>query len=89
MINIKRYLPIGTIVVTKKSLKPLLIIGYFGMGERNVIYDYIATLSPEGIVADKTIYYFNHNDIDFVLSIGYIHNLYNEFNNRMLKGEML
>ncbi len=65
-------LPIGSVVLLKNAKKKLMI---YGIGqtetEKNVTYDYIGVLYPEGNMGKGTQFLFNHSDIDQVFFKGY------------------
>lgn len=67
-----KYLPIGSIVLLKEGKKKIMITGYYvtNMSD-NKIYDYSACIYPEGIVDNKTIILFNHDDIFNIIFTGY------------------
>lgn len=66
-------LPIGSVVLLKRSTKKVMIIGVCQkeVGEDTVIWDYSGCLFPEGYMgADKT-FLFNNDQIETVYSLGY------------------
>lgn len=70
--NTKYYLPIGSIILLKNGQKKLMITGYYVTDvSNNKIYDYSACIYPEGIVDNKTIILFNHEDIFSIIFKGY------------------
>lgn len=67
-----KYLPIGSIVLLKEGEKRIMITGYYVTNvSDNKIYDYSACIYPEGIVDNKTIILFNHEDISRIIFTGY------------------
>ena len=67
-----KYLPIGSIVLLKEGKKRIMITGYYVTNVYdNKIYDYSACIYPEGIVDNKTIILFNHEDISNIIFTGY------------------
>lgn len=67
-----KYLPIGSIVLLKEGKKRIMITGYYVTNvSDNKIYDYSACIYPEGIVDNKTIILFNHEDISNIIFTGY------------------
>lgn len=67
-----KYLPIGSIVLLKEGKKKIMITGYYVTNvSDNKIYDYSACIYPEGIVDNKTIILFNHEDISNIIFTGY------------------
>ena len=77
-----KYLPIGTIIVSSKSLKPLIIIGYNIKIDGNY-FDYCALTAPEGFINVEYTFGINHNDINKIISIGYKTDLYEKLNAEM------
>ncbi len=69
--DVKKLLPIGSVVHVKGASKNMMIIGIATTNE-NKYYDYFAVLYPEGFIDDKHSYLFNHQDIDKIVFIGYI-----------------
>jgi hypothetical protein len=69
MIEEKTFLPLGSIVILKGTLKKLMIVN-----RANVVsgkyFDYGAILYPEGMI-DDNLAYFNGKDIVKVVSEGY------------------
>ncbi len=67
-------LPIGSIVRLKEGTMNIMITGYAQrkINQPGSFFDYAACPHPHGVTsADKTIL-FNQEDLDSVLSIGYI-----------------
>lgn len=66
-------LPIGTVVLLKKSEKRLMVMGVCQkeVGEKEVIWDYAGCLYPEGYIGADKVYLFNNNQIEKVYAIGY------------------
>ena len=67
----KEYLPIGSICLLKNGRKKVMVIGYAPQSkETNKIFDYLACVYPEGLLAaDKNIS-FDNDQIDKVLYEG-------------------
>ncbi|MFA9379362.1 MAG: DUF4176 domain-containing protein [Lachnotalea sp.] len=79
----KRFLPLGTIVIMKGSVKKAMLIarGALTLVEgKQKYYDYGACTYPEGVLGDS-IFYFNHEDIQSVIYKGYV----DEDDERMIK----
>lgn len=75
MNEIKRFLPIGTVVLLKSGTKELMINSYciFNVKEKEKkIYEYGACLYPEGVMNANNSYAFDHEDIAKILYVGYI-----------------
>lgn len=80
-----KYLPIGTVVLLKGGVKPLMIVGYciiptagemYGKdGKVKVdglkVFDYGAYFYPEGVSGHNAIFTFNHEQIEKVCFMGY------------------
>lgn len=67
----KKYLPIGSVVLLKGGNKRVMIVGRIQIRmEDKKVYDYSACLYPEGIIDPKQLYLFNNEDIDMVYFIG-------------------
>lgn len=63
----KRYLPLGSVVLLKGAEKRLMIAGRMQKQERGEkIYDYCGYLFPEGMQSPKEMYLFNNTDIEKV-----------------------
>ena len=60
--DVNSLLPIGTVILANGGQKKVMIIGLLPT-DKNIQYDYIAVLYPEGYVDDKHFYMFNHSDI--------------------------
>lgn len=66
-------LPVGSVVILKNAVKPILIYGRKQTNiETGIEYDYLACLYPEGFVSQEYTYLFNHNTIGTILFTGYI-----------------
>lgn len=60
----KRYLPLGSVVLLKGAEKRLMIAGRMQrQAEEEKIYDYCGYLFPEGMLSPKEMYLFNNTDI--------------------------
>lgn len=68
----KKYLPLGSIVLLKNGTKRVMIYGrkQLQMGTDKE-WDYIACLYPEGNISEEYMYLFNHDQIDKVFFVGY------------------
>lgn len=74
--NIKRndkYVPLGSIVIVKGSVKKIVIIGR-GIAVRQEgelqYFDYAGCTYPEGLIGD-TVLYINHEDLEEIVFEGY------------------
>lgn len=75
MMEIKKYLPVGSVVLLKNALKKAMIIGIMQSTvdkEKNTAeYDYLGVLYPEGFLTTDTMFMFNHDMITDVVFRGY------------------
>ena len=73
MKDVRKYLPIGSVVVLKNGTKKLMIFGIIQSDEENTSdeYDYIGVPYPEGNMGQDYQYLFYHNDIDKVFFKGF------------------
>ena len=68
----KKYLPIGTVVLLKNGSKRVMIYGRKQIHvETGQEWDYLACLYPEGNINEEFMYLFNHDQIDKVFYLGY------------------
>ena len=69
----EKFLPIGTVVLLKGANKKLMVTG-FGVKnpEDNKIYDYSGCTYPEGIIDSRSIFLFNHSQIEKFFYMGYL-----------------
>lgn len=63
-------LTLGSIVILKGGYKKLMIIGR-KIISRNIVYDYMGILYPEGYLGEEYCYVFNTADIEQILYEGY------------------
>jgi hypothetical protein len=68
----KKYLPIGSVVVLQNGSKRVMIYGrkQIQVGTQTE-WDYIGCLYPEGNISEEYMYLFNHDQIDNVFFMGY------------------
>lgn len=68
----KKYLPIGSVVLLKNGTKKVMIYGRKQIAtESGKIFDYVACFYPEGNVSDDYTFLFDHENIDKVIFEGY------------------
>lgn len=83
-----KYLPLGTVVMLKKGVHKVMIVGYCTvspeLGE-NKMFDYMACLYPEGIFSLDKMLVFDHDDIDVIHQIGYSDDDQVRFNGKLLE----
>ena len=71
----EKVLPIGTVVLLKGANKKLMIIGYDAAIETDKgkeRADYISCRVPEGKVDKTTLRFFNKENIDKIIRMGYM-----------------
>ena len=68
----KKYLPIGSVVLLKNGSKKIMIYGRKQLAaETGEEFDYVACLYPEGNIDDDYTFLFNHENIDEVVFAGF------------------
>ena len=68
----KRYLPIGSVVLLSESEKRVMIIGIRQQeAENGKIWDYSGCLYPEGIIDSNALFLFNQEQIEMIFFIGF------------------
>lgn len=69
---LKEFFTLGTIVTLFDNTKPLMIYGRLQLQAGfEKIWDYVACLYPEGNISDQYNVFFNHEDVENVLFVGY------------------
>ena len=81
--NMKKYLPIGSVVMLKNGSKPLMVAGYPFVMTKNDKYDYMGIGFPEGMISLEYVLMFNHNDIKEVLHMGFVFKDSDKFNENL------
>lgn len=73
MLEYKKFLPIGTVVMLKGGTKRVMITGFcsIGNGEEDKMFDYNGCLYPEGFLSSNQVCLFNHNQIEKVYALGF------------------
>ena len=72
MKDVKRLLPIGSVVRLRGAKKDLMVFGICQtQKDTGKEYDYIGVLWPEGNMGAKTQILFSHDDIEAVTFTGY------------------
>ena len=67
----KKYLPIGSVVLLKESNKRVMIVGLRQKQiDANKVWDYSACLFPEGILDPDKLYLFDSEQIERLFFIG-------------------
>ena len=68
----KNMLPIGSIVRTEGAQRKLMVIGrVVTTEEKDTIFDYVGVPYPEGINDTDKMYFFNRDQIEELLFIGF------------------
>ena len=78
--NIKKYLPLGSVVTIKNNDFFYMIVGYTQKISDNT-YDYIVVKYPIGFVDFNTLAFLNHDNIETIIYLG----SYNDKMNKILK----
>ncbi len=87
MKTLEKYLPIGSVVLTKNATKKIMITGFCGMDydDKNATFDYCGCLYPEGILQASDTFLFNHNQIEEIIFLGYDNEEEKEFKSKLKK----
>ena len=85
MDKVKKYLPVGSVVLLKKGKRKVLIIGYFSAESQTKVkvYDYIGCLYPEGLYKANLSVGFNHDDIKEIYYMGYSDEEFKSFDDKL------
>ena len=76
-----KYLPIGTIFLTKNDIVMKIIIGYLQLDKTNEeVKDYVTIPFPFGMMSMEMLNYYNHEDIEKIIYTGYKNDDFNKFN---------
>ena len=68
----KKYLPIGSVVLLKESQKRIMIVGVKQKQvDTNKVWDYCACLYPEGILNPDKLFLFDAEQIERLYFIGF------------------
>lgn len=67
----RKFLPIGSVVLLKGAEKRLMICGRAQLDAEQTYYDYSGCLYPEGYIGASEMYLFNDEDIETVYFIGF------------------
>ena len=70
----KQYLPIGTVVLLKDATKRVMITGFASMSSEtgDTVYDYSGCIYPEGFLNYNEVCVFNNDQIEEIVSKGYV-----------------
>lgn len=69
--DIKNYLPLGSIVRLKGGTRKLVIIGINQKGSDDKSYDYSSVLYPYGYLNADELFLFNNSNIEEIIYKGY------------------
>lgn len=69
--DIKNYLPLGSVVRLKNGTRKLVIIGINQKGSDDKTYDYSSVLYPYGYLNSDELFLFNNSNIDEIIYNGY------------------
>lgn len=68
----KKYLPIGSVVLLKESQKRIMIVGVKQkQADSDKVWDYSACLYPEGILNPDMLYLFDTEQIERLYFVGF------------------
>ena len=68
----KKFLPIGSVVLLKESQKRIMIVGVKQkQANTDKVWDYSACLYPEGILEPDKLFLFDSNQIERLYFIGF------------------
>jgi len=68
----KRFLPIGSVVLLKGADKRIMIVGFKQHeAETGKIWDYSACLYPEGVLNSDNLLLFNEDQVEMLFFIGF------------------
>lgn len=72
MLNVKKYLPIGTVVQLKGAYRKAMIDSYLvrDNNRKEDVFDYGGVLFPEGLSDSYRIFMFDHTQISKVIFMG-------------------
>lgn len=78
-----KYLPLGTIVFIKNDIVMHMITGYLNKTKDGKVNDYISIPFPYGLMSEGIITFFNHEDIENIIYMGYENDDYKKLNEIM------
>lgn len=68
----KKFLPIGSVVLLKESKKRIMIVGVKQkQADSDKVWDYSACLYPEGIIDPERLFLFDSEQIERLYFIGF------------------
>lgn len=73
--TMQEILPIGSVVLLKKALKKIVVIGLFPTQTTHTVeevtYDYMGLPYPEGYMGENTVLFFDKDQIQEIVFRGY------------------
>ena len=86
MNQIKKYLPVGSIVKVKSVDLMVMVLGFCvtDVRQKDTLYDYTGCLYPVGVIDSNKTFLFQHDDIEKVIYYGYMSSEYRTFNEKLL-----
>lgn len=67
----KKYLPLGSVVLLKNSKKRVMIIGYKSkVSDNDKVWDYSGCLFPEGVINANKLFVFDDSQIERLYFLG-------------------
>lgn len=72
--QLKKYLPLGSVVLMKEAKKRVMITGYAVKSPESgdKLWDYIGCLWPEGMISSDKNLLFDHENIQQIFAVGYV-----------------
>jgi hypothetical protein len=73
--ELERILPIGSVIITREGNVPLMIVSRGALFEQNGkvgYFDYSALPYPSGVTDGEQYAFFNREDVESIIYIGYI-----------------
>jgi hypothetical protein len=82
--RVEKYLPLGTVVTLNGGDKELMIFGRLQKDSANdTVFDYVGCPYPEGNIAPKATFLFNHADIAWIHYWGYANEAETAWNEKL------
>ena len=85
--NIKKYLPLGTVVLLEGGAKRVMITGFAtaSSDDPDLIYDYAGCMYPQGFITSNQTVLFDHDQIQKIYHFGLIDPEWVEFQDNLKK----
>ena len=81
---LNKLLPLGSVVKLKDDNHKYMIIGFM-VQTKEQAYDYLCCIYPLGVIESDKGLFFNHDQIDMILSVGFLDDSGIGFNNEVQK----